>query len=266
MAESLTISLAVPASDREPRDLLQIEQDDWLPYTGVVTRAEMVRFVAAILYGGVYESRLECGLAGGAVVCAIRVYPRIPALAYQFSTSWGTLSERAVIEPEIEEIINFRLTDREEPSHPARSISSATWLAETYDSSGAVIPAPQLTIDGDSILAAVPVYGAVRVTYTTERHDYLLTAPRRDDAVDNHFSAVVYGVYDGGINWLEVEMPPGIEGFEADADADCGWGSVDGAITTPDDEARPVLPSGADRLTVVDYCSQTVVSDVTYAK
>jgi hypothetical protein len=216
------------------------------------------------LYGEDYQSRVDCGFVGEDLVCAVFVYPRVAGLAYQFHTSHGTLSERSVELAEIEESLNFSMTAEEQPRYPARSIASAEWLAECYDVQGNVIPAPALTISGGSIRAGQACYGSVNLRYTTERHTYLLTCPRREEALDNHYSAAVYGVYSGGINWLEIEMPPGIDAFEADPDAQCGWGSSQGSITAPEREPAPVEDGGHDRKTVVDYCSQEVASDEVY--
>lgn len=262
---ALTLTYAAPPStEGEPLDLLLIEQQDWRLGTGLVTKAELVGTLAHWLYGEDYQSRVDCGFVGADLVCGINVYPRVAGLVYQFHTSHGTLSERSVELAEIEESCNFALEAEAQPRYPARSIASAEWLGECYDLNGNVIPPPALTISGGSIRAAVACYGSVNVRYTTERHTYLLTCPRREEALDNHYSAAVYGVYAGGLNWLEIEMPPGIDAFEADPDAECGWGSSQGSITAPDREPAPVEDGNHDRKTVVDYCSQQVASDEVY--
>lgn len=248
-----------PAAD--PLDLLMIEQEDWQPYTGVVTRAELVRYLASALYGERYQSRVDCGMAAGAVVCAINVYPRVAGLAYQFHASHGTLSPRTVDMVEEEESINFTLTTEATPTHPPRSISSAEWLAECYDADGVRVDPPPLTIDGGRLTIPAPVHGAVSVRYTTERHGYILSCQRRAAALDNHYSAAVYGVYAGGINWLEIEMPPGIDTFELDPDAVCGWGSGRGTVTWPDGDPYPVADDPHSRHTEVDYCTQEIIKD-----
>lgn len=262
---ALTIAYGLPSGQTpDPLDLLLIEQEAWRSSTGVVTKAELVRWLAARLYDREYEERTDCGLVGGSVVCAIYVYPRVAGLLYQFRASWGTLSERSVAMETITETINFQLDAEVDPRYPAREIKSATWMDQTYDASGAIIPNPALTIQGGKITSTVPVYGAVEVRYTTERHAYMLTCPRREEAIDNNYSAVVYGLYAGGLNWLVLEMPPGIDAFEADEDAECGWGSTVGSITAPDDEDWPVEDGLYERRTVVDYCTQLIASDRVY--
>ena len=259
-ASTLTLTYQRPQSSRTPRDLLQIEQDDWRPYTGVVTVGEMVGYLANWLYSEQYDSMIDCGLVGDDVVCTVRVYPREPNLAYQFYTSWGTLSARSVAMLEIEETINFAMEARVSPEHPPRSIASAEWLDDCYDLEGNIISPPALAIDGEEIVSSVACYGSVLVSYVTEQHTYLVTCPRRAEAIDNNFSAVVYGVYSGGLNWLVLEMPPGIDAFEADQEARCGWGGISGSITGPEDGV-PEDTTKADKLTVVDYCSQQVADE-----
>ena len=264
MTEStLTITYTRPGRDVAGLDLLMIEQERWLPYVGRVTKSEVVGQLAAWLYSEAWEGRMDCGLQGGMVVCAVHAYPRVAGLGYQFHASHGYLSERSVAMVEVSEIVNFRLTDREQPKYPPRTIASASWMGNCYTQEGDEIPPPTLSIDDGELVSALPVYGAVEVRYLTERHTYILSTPRREEALDNHYSAVVYGVYSGGLSWLEIDMPPGIEAFEADPNAICGWGDS-GSVTGPEDEDRPVTPRGADRITVQDYCSGEIISDQTY--
>jgi hypothetical protein len=262
--QSLTISLVHPDQGREPLDLLLLEQEEWRPYTGRVSSVAMVNWLAAVLYGEEFTHRLDCGMSGEAMVCAVFAYPRVAGLAYQLRASHGELSERAAALVEITETVNFRLEATAAPRYPARQIQSARWLADCYDATGAVITPPTLTIDGDQLQAGLAIYGAAEVTYTTERHSYILTVARRDDAIEDHYSAVVYGVYDGGLNWLEIEPPPGVEAFEADPSAVCGLGSFAGSVEHPDPDLGDIPGQFAHRVVKIDYCSQDIISDNVY--
>jgi hypothetical protein len=256
---SLTIGLTQPTRS-DLYDLLQIEQEGWGPYVGVVSIADMVREASNQLYGTSYITDPWCGVVDGEVVSTIYVYPRTPFLLYQFHTSWGRLSPRYEATLELTEILNYRLTREVQPDHPPLAIMDAAWIDDCYDADGTVIVPPLLIIAEGKITSAIEVYGAVSVRYTTIRHTYTLNQPRRTDALDNQYSAVVYGLYEGGINWLMLALPPGLAAIEDDAAAHCGWA---GSLWMPDEsiQAPPVNPGGADRRTVVDYCTQTIIRD-----
>nr|WP_321465166.1 hypothetical protein [uncultured Desulfobulbus sp.] len=256
--QSLSISYSGPDA-ASAKDLLQLEQSPWGAYTSRVTRAEMVRYLSALLYGTEYSSHIDCGLVNGAVVCVVAAYPRVPDLVYRLHTSHGALSSPAREMPLLTEALSFRLTTELSPAHPVRKIKSVEWLSECYNAEGAVVDPPPLSTDGETITIPTAVYGSVSVTYRTERHSYVLTSPRREDAIDNYYSAAVYALYDGGISWLVIEMPPGIETFEINEDAECGWGST--ASITDDDQDYPVTDGKHTRTTDVDYCSQEIISE-----
>jgi hypothetical protein len=256
---SLIISLT--GSAREPLDLLLIEQEEWDTYTGMIKKSELAEFVRARLWGGDYQSSVDCGFVDDEIVCEILVYPREPQLLYQFYTSWGRLGPRQESRPELEEIINFRLTAEESPQYPCEAIPYAEWLTECYDAEGALVPNPAFIITGGSIRIPAPLYGSIRIRYQTNRHRYILSLPRRPDAFADHYSAVVYGLYAGGLNWKDVEMPPDIETFEQDATADCGWGR---GQFGPEERNYPPIVHTVDRETVMDYCRQAIITDETH--
>ncbi|MGE4400094.1 MAG: hypothetical protein AB7F61_00230 [Desulfobulbus sp.] len=255
----LAITYTGPAA-ADPLELLVLEQESWSVYTGKVTKQELVRWLAAALAGDEYQSRIDCGMAGGQLVCVIYAYPLLPDLNYRMVTSWGALSGRVVEIIEADELVQFHLDTEATTAHPIRELRSVAWEDQCYDADG-IIAGPALSSDGKRLFTASPVYGTAKVRYLFERHTYVLNAPRREGAIDNHFSSVVAGIYAGGLEVLVLEMPPGIEQFEADPDAVCGSGGAGGgSVTWPDDE-YPVQPQAASRRTVVDYCAQKVTSD-----
>lgn len=260
-AQALTITYGLPSGrDVDPLDLLQLEQDKWGTWVGAITKQALVRMLAARLSGDSMEVESDCGMVGDTLVCTVRAWPRQSGLLYRLYTSWGQLSERAVDMVDLTELVQFKLTTESGTEHPVREILSVVWDDDCYGPEGEVVTPPTLVADGEQVRCGSPVYGTARVRYLSERHTYTLSVPRRDDAIDNHFSAVVVGVYAGGINWLEIEMPPGIESFEDDPDAVCG-GRWDGGSIDNDDDDDEITPSGADRHTVVDYCTNTILSD-----
>lgn len=256
----ITFTISRPAASS--LGLLQIEQQEWSAYTGKVTTGGMVSALRTLLYGEESTDRVNCGMIDGAVICQIDVYPRRPGLSYQFSTSWGSLSPRYEEEVTETELVSFHLESSASPSHPCREILSATWVDQlVYDAEGNEIAAPLLIIDDTTIATknGQAIYGTAEAVYRTERHSYSLVIPRRVEAIDNFFSAVVYGWYEGGLDYLQIDLPPGIEVFEADAAATCGH-SVTASVT--DDEDNPIdQPVTASRVSIIDYCSQEVVED-----
>lgn len=257
MQQSLAITFARPAID--PAELLLIEQEEWARNTGVVTTAEMLRYVSAYVYGQLYGSRTRCPLVNGQLRCTVNVYPRVPGLVYRLHTSWGTLGGPRGGLTEITEILNYTLTAQEKVKYPCREIRSARWLDVCYDADGAVVTPPALVVDDDGLVIADPVYGSVEVRYTTERYSYQLAVPRREEALEAMFSAAVYALYQGGISWIAIDLPDSFD--ETTADDRCGLdGSV--SLTWPEGDPRPVSDNPYRRHTVVDYCSQTIISDV----
>ena len=255
----ITFTISKPAGSS--LGLLQIEQQEWSAYTGRVTTGVMVSALRTLLYGEESTDRVNCGVIDGAVICQIDVYPRRSGLEYQFAASWGELSPRYEEEITETELVSFHLASSASPSHPCREILSATWVDHlVYDAEGNKIAAPALIIDGTiATQNGQAIYGTAEVIYRSERHRYSLVIPRRGTAIDNFFSAVVYGWYEGGLDYLQIDLPPGIEVFEADAKASCGYSST---ASVTDDEDDPIdQPVTASRVSDIDYCSQEVVED-----
>lgn len=261
---ALTATYTGPSAEQAA--LLLLTQGEWSVYVGKVTKGEVVRFVSAAVTEEEYQATVDCGLAGDNLICPIIAYPLVPDLDYRLLTSWGELSARSVEMVEIrDEQVQFRLTTEATTEFPARAIRSVNWTMDCLDQTGEVVAPPTLTIEGQSIRSAAPVYGTATVHYITERHTYILNAPRRETAIDNNWSAVVVAPIIGYEPVrLVVEMPPGINNFEADPDAVCGRvGRGGGSVTFPEDPYYPPEPAGADLITEVDYCDQEVIQEYT---
>jgi hypothetical protein len=145
----------------------------------------------------------------------INTYPRQPGLVYRLHTSWGTLSGPRGGRTTVTEILNFTLTAEERVNYPCHGIKRVAWLDVCYDSAGAIVPNPTLTVGADSISIPEAVYGSVEVTYDTEKYSHLLYVPRREGAIEEFFSAAVYALYQGGISWLEIDVPVALEALPA---------------------------------------------------
>ena len=242
-ALTLTYTNPTGSGAADPLDLLQIEQDDWHRSTGAITKQQMVRWLAAMLDHRAAVNEADCGMSGGMMVCLVRAYPRRAGLNYRFLASWGELSERTVDLVELTELVQFRLDTEARTDHPVREILSADWAGDCWGLEGEVVAPPPLTAAGEAVTCSRPVYGTATVRYLCERHTYTLSVRRREDALDNHFSAVVVGVYAGGLNYLEIDMPPGIEQFEADQDAVCMGSSAAALVPRTTTTASPPRPA-----------------------
>ena len=260
MLEALTLIYGLSSADREPADLLRLEQEPWSIYTGKITKGEMLRWLSAAVSDTDYESNVDCGMSGDQLVSTIHAYPYEADLIYQMHASWGQLSERRVEMQEIRELVQFRLTTEERTDYPVRRILGVDWDDDCYGPEGEIVAPPTLSADRETISCGAPVYGTAEVRYLCERHVYALNAPRRETAIDNQWSAVVVGVYEGGITYLITEMPPGIEAFAADPDAICGRRSGSGTVDWPEKE-YPIIPGTGRKITEIDYCKQTVISE-----
>jgi len=264
MTTALTATYTGPSANAAV--LLLLTQGEWSVYVGKVSKGEVVRWVSAMVNEEEYQAAVDCGLAGDNLICPIIAYPLVPDLDYRLLTSWGQLSARSVEMVEIrDEQVQFRLTDEASTEFPARAIRSVRWTMDCLDQKGDVVPPPALTVDGQSIHSAIPVYGTATVHYVSERHSYILNAPRRDSAIDNNWSAVVVAPIVGHEPVrLIVDMPPGIAAFAGDPDAVCGRsGSGSSTVKWPDDPYYPAEPAGADLITEVDYCEQKTIREYT---
>jgi len=262
MSEQLVA--AYGRSRKTPTDLLIIEQVDWEAYTGGLSKFAMVSQIARLIYGeDKYSAHYECGLADNLYHTAIYVYPLVPGLNYNPSATHGELSERVEELAELSESIQLRLNTVIDIKYPVAEIVSATWQGDCYDTHLALVPPPVLRISADrrSVSVSVPVYGTVVIEYRSERHVYELSVAKREEALENRYSSVVYCVYGGGSpQYLAIKPPPAAE----ELDGNCAQGG--GGINMPDpDDDPPDWPDPhADRTTVYGWCyPHVLISDTT---
>ena len=239
---------------------LLIEQTDYAPYAGKVTKYAMAVLLGNLIYGREDRIPVDCGFDGSQVVTGIMVYPKTPGLQFTMQLSYGGLSEPVVEESEQEEIINLLLNGSASLKYPASSLTSVEWLGDIYDKDFNLRSAPPIALGGDGIKIGGKVYGAVRVRYRSTRYSYIASIPRRDETSSNKYSSVAFGVYSGGVDWLELSAPPGAD----ELTGDCGWG---GKVIIDPYEPPPGEPpvGGANRTIEVDYCSQNIVGNTVTA-
>lgn len=258
---NLTINFSPEQSARVSEELLLVEQAEWRPYTGYVTKGNMVRYLANLLYGEAYQAQIDCGLTGGQVVAAIHVYPLRGDVQYQLLTTHGVLSEPVLEESEQEETLHFNLELTAGLRYPASRVLSTEWLS-SYAADGTPATKPAVTVDGREITAAALVYGSLLVRYVANRSTHLLTLDKREDATENFYSAFVVGLPVGGRPvFLEFEPPPTAEEM-AQGGYDCGMGSGgDPQVTEIEHPLDPPEASSHQRTILIDYCTQEVLMD-----
>lgn len=258
------VSLAVSFSvDTEALDLLYFEQESWAPYTGVLTKAAILLFLDNLVNHAENDVEVDCGVEeNGSFLKIVYSYPAYPSLAYTVKTSYGSFISHIQEDLDFEEVIAFSLSTEASLKHNPQNAPELTWMGSVYDRDGNVVPAPAISIDGKIVTITEEIYGSLQVNYSVFRRIHTLRVDPRLDAIENVGSSVVYGVYDGGIAWIVIDPPPGLDDLLG---AECGWG-WGGAVTDPeDDPMNSPLNSNANRIIDVDYCSQIVIRDELYS-
>lgn len=249
------------------RDLLIITQEDWANNTGKVLMSDFYNFTYNALTSQTITNNVDCGLnANGSCTSTIYTYPRVSDLSYQLHTSFGSLSDRKVESYEHQELISFDIDNEADTEFTPSGNVSYSWIGSVYDSAGNVRSVPSVSIDSDGVIVlSSKVYGSLKLTYSVTRHIYKLTVTPRTYGSDL-FGAVVYGVYENGISWHELQNPPDLDDL-TEGSVSCGGLSVDDTDTDSDasdtDDDAPNTAPKVNRVITTDYCSQVVISDVT---
>jgi len=268
VSQQLNLTINFSAASVEKRDsgeLLLIEQEDWKPYTGLVTKGNMARQLASLLYSDAYQAQVDCGvMANGDVVCAVYVYKLRPDVQYQLTVTHGELAGPEATGVDVDETLHFSLDTESALKYPAATVRSAVW-ASAYNSDGVKVTDPAVTITSRDVTVSAPVYGSLRVQYTAQRDEYILTIPKRADAEENFYSAYLIGLPIGGRPvFLQFDPPPTAEEMAKEG-TECGRGSGgdSGDATRPSHPLDDVTASKHQRTIIVDYCTQEVIVDST---
>lgn len=247
-----------------------LEQREWRPYTGYVTKAALVRHLANIFWPEeISAPQFDCAIYGDQMICPVYAYPLTPGVAYSLNCSHGELSERVVDFVEYTETLQVSLESAVSTRYPVHSMLSYRWVsAEVWDSTGTTINPPAITASGKEItIPGQPVFGDIEVTYIIERHSYILTVDGLVDEPENKFSSTVFALaYGSRPVVLEIEPPPGADEWEAGRD-DCAWGWIgQGSVTYPDEEDNKPVAAYADKETKIDYCTGEQLSSEVYPR
>lgn len=249
--------------NRSPAGLIIMEQLDWMPYVGGLSRFAMATYLAGLIYDSeIYQPYYDCGVVDGRYQTIVYVYPLVAGLNYQAYLSYGELGERRVEMAEMQESVQVKLNTSFDIKYLVDEIISYEWQGDCYDRDLAVVPAPVLRVSSDrrSIMIGAEVYGTVNLKYRTERHTYSVAVTRREEAAENRYSSTCFCVYDGGPpEHLVLSPPPGAEEF----DGDCAEGGGGNRINPPPDPDPDWPDPHADRNTVYDWCDKHLISDTT---
>lgn len=264
---ALTIPFSNPSA-AAGGDCLKIEQEPWGKDVGKTTNMQAILAVSAAVYGARWP-KAYCGGLDGRFKATVYVYPCDPHMSYQFKVSHGLVSGRSIGVPIREEVVQCGLQLEHTLDYPALIIVSKAWPGSCYDNRGTVTSRPTVTVDGNKVTLNKQVYGSLRIRYLVIRHIYDVTVSKRLDALENTYQSVAFCVFNGGVEWIDIEAPAGFE----DTDGECGNGGIydeDGNlirlsgvdICSPDYHKLPVAVT-ADRRIKVDFCSQETISDKT---
>ena len=248
---SLSLNLSNPASSRAT---LWIEQEQPSQADGYLSRAGMYRSIQALINGempGEPDCVNECTVT-------LYVYRFDLGLAYLFAASHGSLGAR-MSEDDLyyTEKLQVSMDDEVRLKYPCFGVVESRWLGGVvYDQDGVVTVAPSFVTDGERIRFGAPVYGTFAVTYRIHRDKYILSLPRREAAIENNYSSVAFAAFSGGVEWLEVEMPVGME----ETDLQCTGGSGNTSFGLPADGGKVPVSVHADQHSKYDYCTQEFIS------
>ncbi len=259
---SMVVNFSEAKEDSGLRDMLILTQEDWIDNIGKVRMSDFYNFTHNVLLSNTISNDIDCGLnSDGSCTSIIYAYPRVSDLSYQLHTSYGELYERIVDSYAHQELISFDISKESDLTFTPVGNVSYSWLGSVYDSFGNVVSPPSLVIDSNGKVSLFSkVYGTLKVEYQVTQHKYSLKVTRRDTGTDL-FGAVVYGVYDQGISWLELDNPPNLDEL-LEGTMNCGGFSVEDPEDGDDAGSPPTKAPKVDRVITTDYCSQLVLSDV----
>lgn len=251
---SVTYTPGDAASGVSP-DLLMLEQKEWKPYSGALTRASLARYIKGRLYGGVSDdSVVDCGW-GKKMIITVYAYLLRSDVRFRLVSTVGELVQvkwKIITE---KETVSFDMEKEATLKHPAKRIVSTKWLAGPYTSGGLKVEKADLSVDSLSLQNSVPLFGSVLIAYEVDRAEADITISQ-DEALPllaSGWSEFCVGLPVGGKPVaLEIAPPPGAEELAKNGQP-CGRGSGSVSIDSPEEE-EPVAPK-ADKHLTGDYCT-----------
>lgn len=257
---SLSVNLSTGVS---PHDYIIIEQEPWPKDVGQTSVTQGILTIGSVIFGGAIPSPNCGGLAG--FTAPVYVYPSRSSLPFKFDVSHGDFLYGTTKVLLREEIIQCSFELSSELSYPVYSMVMMKWKGLCYDKGGNVVGRPSVTQDGRTLVFGSKVHGSIRVLYYVYRVEYRVNISAREDAIENSFDCVAFCVWDGGVEFKEIEAPSGFE----ETLGNCGnglYGPQDvpgGTIEICQPEAGESYPKAvrADRNVKINYCDRKLISD-----
>jgi len=266
---ALDITL-VSARDAEPESggSLILEQESWDPYTGHLTKMQIIGWLGLIIFNTAAPGS-NCPPDGPGFEKFIYAFPYPQNLNYKIGCSHGSLGTRKIETIEFSELVQCNLSRTPQMQYPAVAITSYAFEGDCYSKDGDIVAAPSIRVRNNVLTLSTAVYASLRVSYLVERHVYRISIQPRQEYHDKKYQSFVYAVWPGGTNYLGVEDPVGAESEEQECNnifdgnnnftglPKPGGTSIGGDLEVEGDE--PYGPvSGEDEYVDIDYCSGEV--------
>lgn len=254
---SLVVTLVNPDSAGEDLLLLQLEQEEWAPYTGFVTKSNMVRQIGKMLFADHgWNPVVGCALMNGLLYSLIYAYPLLPTTKFKVLSSYGYLSEGSGQDVVMEETIDFDFDVEQGLKYPAIAVSGYDWLT-SYDHNGNPDTRPAVSVLGRNVTSSSPVYGTLRIRYSVYRVVYTLSMEAREDAIEHFWSAYLLGLPEGGRPvLLEFDPPPTMEDMTKEG-LTCGDENLE--VTRDEPDPEDMIGQGI-KIEIYDYCSGELIT------
>lgn len=248
---SLIVTVGNPVTDDGDHSFVKLEEGDWNPYVNYLTQAQAVGWLNTFMFG---TSPPASNCSGGSATVTVYAYPSRMGLAFVLGTSSGFLTAKGVEPYENVEIrqVEFE-TELDSGALPGETVS-AIWQGDTYWADGSTAASPPITVSGSTINLPIATYGALVITKTGFRYVYELTITPDPNLDENSMDAVVYAIWDGGVNGIEITAPDGVEGDDCNNRAGVGGGST--TIDENDDDDGDTYVEGKDHFCKVNWCTE----------
>lgn len=251
-------------SAEQTRDLLLLEQERWKPYCGILTRANVRRYLANVLYGSywlgpgvdIHDTQYVDCCWGDPMAIIIYAYPLDDDVRYRLTATAGRMSE-PVLQTNYElQSLSFNMEAEVSIPHPAVAIKRARWLTGPWTRGGEDVSAPGLIVEGRVVRSPIPLYGSVELVLEIRRWRHILSIGKAEaaDLLINGWAEFAVGLPDGGRPVaLELEPPPGAEDM-AKLGGDCSRPQRPPRLKWREPEEEPPKAQGEDKHIKCKYC------------